>query len=151
MNTAYFIATVGKSGLAKKAPGTIGSMVSLLFWAPILMLGTPEYLRFFLACCVFFIGIWVIPKAKPKFVGEDNQAIVIDEAAGIGFTLSFCPPLWINVILGFILFRIFDILKPWPVSFADKKIKGPFGIMLDDFLAGIYAMIILYLINLWIL
>lgn len=151
MNFAFWIATLGYAGLSKRAPGTIGTMVSLFFWVPLLFLGSPWQIRMVAACLLFCLGLWALDKASNEFQGSDPQSIVIDEAVGMGFTLILCQPTWWNILLGFVLFRFFDILKPWPVSFADRQIKGPLGIMLDDVLAGIYALIALQALQHWLL
>jgi len=153
LKLTYFIATLFKSGESKKAPGTIGSLVSLLIWAPLVLLNTPGFFRIFLAAFIFFVGFWAIQKSLHLFKnqGEDPQSIVIDEAAGLGFALSLCSGTWLNVIIGFAMFRFFDILKPWPINCADRQIPGPFGIMFDDFLAGAYTCFGLYIIDLWLL
>lgn len=145
------MATLGGAGLSNRAPGTIASMVSLFFWAPLLFLGAPWQIRIIAAGLVFCLGLWAIEKSSNEFQGSDPQSIVIDEAAGMGLTLCFCQPTWWNLLLGFALFRFFDVLKPWPVSFADQKIKGPMGIMLDDVLAGIYALLVLAVLQQWLL
>jgi phosphatidylglycerophosphatase A len=143
LNFAFWIATLGYAGLSKRAPGTIGSMVSLFLWAPLLFWGTPWGIRIISTFLLFCLGLWAIKKSSSQFKGNDPQSIVIDEAVGMGITLSLCLPTWWNLLLAFALFRFFDVLKPWPVSWADRKIKGSLGIMLDDIFAGIYALIVL--------
>ena len=126
-------------GLAGKAPGTLGSLgalpiAALLTWA----WGSTSLIP--AAVLVFLVG-WVVTAAHLKDDDEtkDPQWIVIDEVAGQWATLAAAPlhPVW--YLIGFLLFRVFDILKPWPVSWADKKIPGALGIMLDDMLAALYA------------
>ncbi len=150
MSIAFWIATLGGAGLVKRAPGTIGTMVSLLFWAPFIFFEASWAMRLFAAFLIFCTGLWAIQKSLTAFQSDDPQSIVIDEAAGMGITLCLCPPFWWNLVLGFALFRFFDIVKPWPVSWADQQIKGPLGIMLDDILAGLYALLVLFVLNLWL-
>ena len=119
-------------------------MASLIIWAPLVFFGG----AFFIPAIIFvtLIGVWSIHSSLSQFSGSDPQTVVIDEVAGMGIALLCCPPSWVYVLTGFALFRLFDIAKPWPVSWADQKIKGTWGIMLDDLLAGAYACIILLLI-----
>lgn len=126
-------------------------MVSLFFWAPLLFWGAPWQIRIVAAGLLFCLGLWATSKSLTQFNDSDPQSIVIDEAVGMGITLCFCQASWWNLLLGFLLFRFFDVLKPWPVSFADQKIKGPLGIMLDDVLAGIYALLVLSVLQQWLL
>ena len=95
----------------------------------------------FASCFIFFLGWLLCRWALTQLNEEDPQIIVIDEVAGQWLTLVIVPidPLWYCV--AFVLFRVFDIYKPWPVSFIDRNIKNAFGIMLDDIAAGIYALI----------
>ena len=81
---------------------------------------------------------------------HDHGGIVWDEFAGYFITMIAAPPGWIWIVVGFVLFRLFDIFKPWPASWADRSIKGGFGIMLDDIFAGAYAWALMYAIA-WIL
>ncbi|MEI6805462.1 MAG: phosphatidylglycerophosphatase A, partial [Myxococcaceae bacterium] len=99
--------------------------------------------RLSLVLLVFVIGWWATFRALPTFKSQDPKEIVIDEVAGQGLALVFCPPGWMALLLGFILFRLFDILKPWPISYVDRKIKNALGVMLDDMLAGVFAALIL--------
>ena len=134
------------AGLSRRAPGTVGSLAALVIWAPLLMGGASPLARLSITICLTIVGVWVIHKSLSMFDGEDPQKIVIDEVCGLGLTLCFCSASWLNLALGFLLFRLFDIVKPWPVSWADQKIKGAWGIMLDDLLAGLYAALMLALL-----
>lgn len=78
--------------------------------------------------------------------GHDHPGIVWDEFAGLFVTMIAVPVTWGTVLAGFILFRLFDILKPWPISWLDKKVSGGLGIMLDDLVAGVFALAILHLL-----
>ena len=95
---------------------------------------------------VFFIGWWSSARYVEIFNKEDPGEVVIDEVAGQWIVLLAAPLDPVTYVGAFLLFRLFDILKPWPVSFADKNIKGGLGIMIDDVLAGIYGAVILALI-----
>lgn len=137
---AVALATWFGAGLAPRAPGTVGSLASLVLWAPLVLLETAWWVRAIAALVVFVTGVIAsaaIVRARGK---EDPQLVVIDEVAGMGITLTFAAHGAWSLALGFVLFRIFDIAKPWPVSLADRNVKGGFGVMLDDALAGAYAL-----------
>lgn len=140
---SFWVATFGGVGLTPFAPGTFGSLASLLIWGPLAYYNVSWLLRLAIVAAIFAIGLWSCTFSSMYFSEEDPQAIVIDEVAGQGLALIFCPPSVLLVVLGFIYFRIFDIKKPWPVSWADKSLGGPMGIMLDDIFAGLYALIFL--------
>jgi phosphatidylglycerophosphatase A len=136
---ALVIATFFGAGMSPKAPGTMGSLASLALWAPLVLLETPWWMRALVTLGVLLVGT-VASSAIVKAQGrEDPQIIVIDEVAGMGVTLlaAHGGP---SLLLGFALFRLFDIWKPWPVRLADRRVKGGFGVMLDDVLAGLYAL-----------
>jgi phosphatidylglycerophosphatase A len=103
----------------------------------------------FLMCIAAFIAlaVWAAGVAGEAFGDPDDQRIVIDESAGLLVTLSLSPPSLATVILGVILFRLFDILKPWPANWADRNMKNAFGNVLDDVFAGIYGLLALELIK----
>lgn len=92
------------------------------------------------------MGMWVSSFYKSSEDTHDAQEIVIDEVAGILITMTWLPAHWFYVVTGFVLFRLLDILKPYPISAADQKIKGGIGVMADDILAGIIANIILQIV-----
>lgn len=137
------------SGLSPKAPGTCGSLATLPFvYALMYWNGATAVLIF--AIIIAIAGAFAA-NAYAKVVGKkDPGLIVIDEVAGQAITLLAAGTnIWLYLI-GFILFRIFDITKPWPVSWADQKVKGGLGIMLDDVLAGMIAGGILWMIKIYI-
>ena len=133
-----FLALGFGSGLAPKAPGTFGTLAAIpLYLLMSLTLSTSSYLLVTLLVCI--TGVWICGHAAKKVGVHDHPAIVWDEIAGFLITMAFVPLSLTNVLLGFALFRVFDILKPWPISIADKKVHGGLGIMLDDVLAGVLA------------
>lgn len=132
---------VGKIGIA---PGTWGSLAAFLPWLFIKDLTLPPYLL--LLAGVFVVGFFVSGSAEKILDSPDAGCIVIDEILGMFITLAAAPPHPAAWFLGFVLFRIFDIFKPFPVSWFDQKIHGGIGIMMDDVMAGIYALICLQLI-----
>ncbi|MBQ9731647.1 MAG: phosphatidylglycerophosphatase A [Alphaproteobacteria bacterium] len=152
---AFGIATFFGSGLAPLAPGTIGSLATI----PLAFVLAYYFGIYGIAigCVVcFIIGTWAISIVL-KTSKHDPSFVVIDEV--VGQLLTFLPladELQYNAhatilyLLGFMLFRLFDITKPQPAKWADKKVRNAWGVMLDDVFAGIYAAVILYVINLWI-
>ncbi len=124
------------SGLIRPAPGTWGTLPGLLF-AYFLM---PYPLYHALAIgFVIVIGIWLCQRASDILGVHDHGSLVIDEIAGVMITLWFLPPTGLTVVLGFVYFRMFDIIKPQPIKWIDKRVHGGLGIMLDDLLAGVFA------------
>ena len=145
---AMVLATWFGSGLIKVAPGTWGSVAALPFaWVIYHMWRAPGLALATLV--VFLIGIWVSDVHARDLPDDDPSVIVIDEVAGMWLTLLVVPPDLLYYALGFVFFRIADIWKPWPVCWADRKVKGGSGIMLDDIFAGVYAAIALLVVRLW--
>ncbi|MEK9677833.1 MAG: phosphatidylglycerophosphatase A [Rhodospirillaceae bacterium] len=143
------ISTWFGSGLIPFAPGTWGSVAALPFawviyelWrAPGLMVAT---------LLLFLLGTWASSIHARDLPDDDPSEIVVDEVVGQWMTLLVVPPDLLYYAIGFVLFRVFDIFKPWPVSWADRRIKGGLGIMLDDVLAAVYAAIVLVIVRYWI-
>lgn len=136
---AYLLATWFGAGLLPKAPGTWGSLAALPFaWVIVEIGGRPLLALAILA--VFFAGWWAAERTAIGLGIQDPGKVVIDEVAGQWLVLLAAPPNLLFYALGFLLFRLFDITKPWPVSWADRQVKGGLGIMLDDVLAGIYGL-----------
>lgn len=137
----HFLAFGFGSGLSPIAPGTFGTLVAVPLFLVMQPLPLPWYLLITLAVVVF--GIWLCGASAKKLGIHDAPGIVWDEIAGYLITMIAAPQGWTWIILGFILFRIFDIWKPWPIRLADNQVGGGWGIMLDDVIAGIFAAIIL--------
>lgn len=132
-----FLAFGFGSGLARKAPGTCGTAAAIpLYW---LFMQTNLTVYSVLTIAVTIAGIWICGIAADKLGEHDYKGIVWDEVAGYLITMWLVPLTWKSLVLGFVLFRIFDILKPWPIKWIDEKVKGGFGIMLDDVLAAVFA------------
>jgi phosphatidylglycerophosphatase A len=140
----FALATWFGAGLAPRAPGTVGSLASLVLWAPLVLGGSSWWARLLVVVAVFAFGV-VAAQRVVDVRGEDPQVVVIDEVAGMGVALLLAPPTVWSLIAGFVLFRIFDIAKPWPVSWADRRVGGGVGVMLDDVLAGVYALLVFLL------
>ena len=135
------VATLGGIGFSPKSPGTLGSLVALPFAWLILRAGGPPALLA-AAALLFAVGWWAAAIVC-RALGKDPRVIVVDEAAGQWLTLAAAPLDPWFFAAAFVLFRIFDIWKPWPVSWADQRILGGFGTMIDDIAAAIYAIVIL--------
>lgn len=150
-NPWHLLAVGLGSGLSPKAPGTCGSFLAMFFCMALLM--APWYVTPLVAIVVFFIGVKACNEAEKAMGIHDHGGLVIDEFVGMFISIiAFPQGAWYLAILAFALFRFFDILKPFPVSYADRNIKGGLGVMVDDVLAGIYALlaghIILYFLPL---
>ena len=132
------------SGCSPWAPGTFGTLAAIPVY--LLLKDTPIWLYLLITALMFSIGIWLCEKTAEKLGVHDHPGIVWDEIVGYLVTMIAAPQGWLWIFIGFVLFRIFDILKPWPISIADKRIGGGFGIMIDDVLAGIFAFVVLQLL-----
>lgn len=143
-NPVLFLAFGFGSGLAKKMPGTMGTVAAIPVY--LVFIQAPIWLYSVLTVLVMIAGIWICEGAAKQLGEHDFGGIVWDEIAGLLITMWLVPFSWLAVLYGFILFRIFDILKPWPIKWIDQKIEGGLGIMLDDVLAGVMAAIILWFV-----
>lgn len=141
---SHFIALGFGSGLSPRAPGTVGTLVGFpLFW---LLTFAPENAQFMMLGLLFLVGIPLCTQTGKALGVSDHGSIVWDEIVAMMLVLKFTPasPLW--WIIAFVLFRLFDIWKPFPIRQCDAKLKGGFGVMFDDLLAAAYAIICLKLI-----
>ncbi len=141
-NPIHFLAFGLGSGAAPWAPGTVGTAAAVI---PYLLWFQYWSLSWFLALIVvtFVVGVWLCEKTSEDLGVHDHSGIVWDEFVGYWLTMFLAPQGWEWALVGFVLFRFFDVLKPWPVKWADRRVAGGFGIMVDDLLAGIYAWIVL--------
>lgn len=145
-NPLYFVATLGGIGLIKFAPGTFGSIFAwflFIYYSHILNM-------IFMTICAFFIAIFVCEQVSKDLEQKDDKSIVIDEL--VGMWIALLPAVYFAdtqferttiAILALILFRAFDILKPFPISYFDQRFKNGFGIVIDDVIAGIITILIL--------
>ena len=148
-NPGVLVATGFGIGLLPWAPGTWASMASLpAAWAIFELAGRLGLATAAVVACV--VGLWVSDACVCRAGTEDPSAVVIDEIAGQWLVLLAVSPDPLLYGLGLVLFRVADIWKPWPVSWADKSLEGGLGVMLDDVLAAIYAGLVLYVIAHWI-
>jgi phosphatidylglycerophosphatase A len=138
-----FLALGFGSGLAPKAPGTAGTLIAIPFFLAMQSLPLSVYALITLACAV--IGIGICGYAANRLGVHDHPAIVFDEVVGFFITMFAAPPGLLPVLAGFVLFRLFDALKPWPISWFDRNVHGGFGIMFDDVIAGVMSMVVLQL------
>jgi phosphatidylglycerophosphatase A len=132
-----FLAFGFGAGLLPKAPGTAGTLAAIPLYLWLSQFSQPVYLA--AVVLVALAGIWICGSASATLGTHDHPGIVWDEVAGYLVTMIPASGSWISLLAGFILFRVFDIWKPWPISVADRNISGGAGIMLDDLLAGIPA------------
>jgi phosphatidylglycerophosphatase A len=140
---ATLIATWFGTGLLRPFPGTWGSIAALPFAALLAWLGGPTLL---LAATVVVcgLGVWAGDRYEAAGKVKDPSAVVIDEVAGQWLVLLAAPVTWQGYLFGFVVFRIVDILKPWPASWADREVQGGLGIMLDDLLAAAYGALVMF-------
>ncbi|MBF0368509.1 MAG: phosphatidylglycerophosphatase A [Magnetococcales bacterium] len=142
---AVGIATLGGVGRLPKAPGTFGTLATLPLCVLALEGGVWVVGGVFLL--VTAVGFWASEVASRALGHKDPKEVVVDEAAGMLLTTLFMPVGWLWIGLGFILFRYFDIVKPWPVGWLDRHLPGGVGIMADDLAAGVWAGIVLTIID----
>lgn len=145
---AVFVATVGYCGYFPVAPGTVGSAAGLLFYLLVWYSQSPV-VEVGMIVLVFAAGVWAGTVAERYFGGIDPGPIVIDEVVGMLITLAFIPVGWTGMLAGFILFRIFDVIKPYPANKLEA-LHGGLGVMADDAMAAVYANISLRLL-IWLL
>ncbi|MRI32804.1 phosphatidylglycerophosphatase A [Endozoicomonas sp. OPT23] len=143
-NPVHFLAFGLGSGLAPKAPGTFGTLAAIPFYLLFQYLPLWNFGLVILVSMV--LGVWLCEQTSKDLGVHDHPGIVWDEFVGYWITMFAAPAGWMWVIIGFVLFRIFDIWKPWPISFLDKKVHGGLGIMIDDVVAGVFALVSLQLI-----
>ena len=137
----HLLATWFGIGLLRPAPGTWGTLAGALLWFFL----PNAHTWIWLILPLFILLSWyVCAEGNKDSDSDDHSSIVIDEVAGILVALAFVPHSALAYFGAFVLFRLFDIWKPWPISWLDKNIKGGFGILLDDLIAGLFAGVILY-------
>ncbi len=145
-NPIHLLAYGFGSGLSPKAPGTIGTLVGVLIY--LLLMPVPRWAYLLITLLLFLAGIYICGYSARKLGMEDPGAVNWDEVVGFLATMAFAPHGWPWVVLGFALFRFFDILKPWPIRWFDRNLHGGLGIMLDDVVAAVPAALIIYIVTL---
>lgn len=144
-NPWHLIAVGFGSGLSPKAPGTAGSFLAMFICMGLIM--APWYAALIAAIVFFFLGVKACNEADKAMGTHDHGGLVVDEFVGMFITvIAFPQGQWHLALLAFVVFRFFDILKPFPVNVADRKITGGLGVMVDDVLAGIYSLIACHII-----
>ena len=144
-NPIHFLAFGLGSGAAPKAPGTFGTLAAIPLWLLFADLPILSYIAVVVVASL--VGIWLCGQTSKDLGVHDHGGIVWDEFVGLWITYIALPEGWVWVLFGFLLFRLFDIWKPWPIGWADSKVSGGLGIMLDDILAGFMALGVLQAVN----
>ena len=136
------------AGLSPVAPGTAGTLVGMLLAFP--LIAVPAWAGAVAVAIAFVTGVFVCDRVSRELGVHDHGGLVIDEIAGIWLVLLFVPPHWAWWLAAFALFRLFDIVKPWPIRWLDRRVGGGFGVMIDDAVAAGYALAALALAG-WVL
>jgi phosphatidylglycerophosphatase A len=141
----HWIAYGFGSGLMPWAPGTFGTLAAV----PLYLLMAPLPLVWYLGilAVMFLVGLWACGKTARELNAHDPSAIVWDEFLGYLLAMTAAPKGWEWVLLGFVLFRFFDILKPWPILAIERRVRGGFGVILDDLIAGVMALAVMHLVG----
>lgn len=144
-----FVAMGLGSGLSPIAPGTAGTLLTV----PLVYFLQQQSFLIYVLVTLFVLatGSWICAYAAKKLKVHDHSGIVYDEVAGFLITMMLVPAGWYWMLAGFVLFRFFDAVKPWPISWLDKNIHGGFGIMVDDVLAGVISLSLLLLFEYFII
>lgn len=142
---AHFLAFGFGAGLMPIAPGTWGTLMAFPIFALAHVGGTTAVVA--AAAASFAVGIWAAGVTGRALGVSDHGGIVIDEIAAFLLVLAFTPPTIVWWLVAFLLFRLFDIVKPWPIYIADRNIKGGFGVMFDDLLAAVYSIVAILLLR----
>jgi phosphatidylglycerophosphatase A len=144
----YFISLLATGfgvGYSPVAPGTLGTLLAIPVYYFLSAIPSPIYEITLIG--FFFLSVWISENAEIFFGKKDDQRIVIDEMMGFLITMLWVPKTTHFIVIGFFLFRLFDILKPFPIRRLERGLKGGFGVVLDDVIAGVYANIILHLVG----
>jgi len=136
------------SGTAARAPGTWGSLAAIPFWFTFAWL--PPGFYWLVVLTAFLLGIWLCGKTADDLKVHDHGGIVWDEFVGMWIVLGLIPSSFLGLLTGFVLFRFFDVIKPWPISWLDARAPGGLGIMVDDVVAGVMALVCFWGVDRWI-
>lgn len=140
--TIHFLAFGFGSGLLPKMPGTFGTLVAIPIFFLLSFLSWYSYLVILLL--MIGLGCYLCDVTQRDLQRKDDPRIVWDEICGFLVAMFLIPPSFFFILLGFIVFRFFDIVKPWPIGFLDQRVHGGVGVMLDDLIAGFYTLFILH-------
>ena len=138
---SHFLAFGFGAGAIPVAPGTFGTLAAVPIYFVLAPLPLPIYAV--IVSAMLLLGVWLCHVTARDLGVHDHSGIVWDEIVGYLLTMMAAPRGWMWIVTGFVLFRLFDILKPWPIHLADRKVGGGLGIMLDDVIAGVYAWLVM--------
>ncbi len=139
---AHLLAFGFGSGLARQAPGTWGTLVAYPLFFLLHALGMGSLGLTLLCLPLFVLGVWVCQVTGDALGVHDYGGIVWDEVVAMLLVLAWAPASWAGWLLAFVLFRLFDIVKPWPIGWFDRRVHGGFGVMLDDIIAALFALLV---------
>jgi len=146
LNRFFLLVATGFGvGYSPIVPGTLGTLLAIPLYLVLSEIPSPIYELTLIG--FFFLSVWISERAEKFFGKKDDQRIVIDEMMGLFITLLWLEKTLLVIVIGFILFRFFDILKPFPIRHLEKRWKGGYGVVLDDLMAGLYANILLHLLE----
>ena len=148
-NPVHLLAFGFGSGAMARAPGTWGSLAAIPIWLTFAWL--PPVAYWFVVAVAFLVGIWLCGKTAADLKVHDHGGIVWDEFVGMWIVLGLFPDDIYGVLVAFALFRLFDIVKPWPISWLDRRMPGGLGIMMDDVVAGFMAMATMIAVDRWLM
>ena len=140
-NPLHWLATGFGSGLSPFAPGTFGTLAAIPFYWLMTYLPLSVYIAVTVVAAV--AGIWICQSATKAIGQDDHGSIVWDEFVGFWITMIAAPKGLFWLLAGFLIFRFFDIIKPWPIRWLDRYVKGGLGIMVDDVLAGLFGLLVM--------
>jgi phosphatidylglycerophosphatase A len=143
------IATGCYVGYSPLVPGTTGTLAAIPIYFLLSRLPPLYYLAIVLGS--IYVAIWASDRAEVIFQSRDCRHIVIDEVVGFLVTMFIVPPTWRNILLGFFIFRALDIIKPFPIRALEERVRGGYGVVLDDIIAGIYANLIIHVLRFTVL
>ena len=139
-----FLAFGFGSGLSPRAPGTAGTLAAVPLYLWFSQYSLPVYIA--IVAVLTGCGVWICGAASARLGVHDHPGIVWDEFSGFWLTMCAASGSWLSIALGFMLFRLFDVWKPWPIRVVDKHVHGGLGIMLDDLLAAVPAALVLFIL-----
>lgn len=146
MNRLILVLATGFGvGYSPVLPGTLGTLLATAIYLFLSEILSPIYELTLVS--FFFLSVWISERAEQFFGKKDDQRIVIDEIVGFFVTMLYLEKTLIILVMGFLLFRFFDILKPFPIRRFEKRWRGGYGVVLDDVIAGVYANILLHLLR----
>ena len=141
-SAANFMALFAGAGLSPRAPGTVGTVAAIPVY---LLMPSASITYALLLALLFVIGVWCCGVCARNLDVHDHGGIVWDEVVGYLLTMLWVPAGGWWILAGFVIFRLFDVIKPWPIGWVDRRVHGGLGIMLDDVIAGLMAGLLLHL------